>query len=105
MKITIRTARAKGLAEPFIMFKHALRNALIPVISVLGITVAVLLTGTFVIEVIHSIPGLGYFFITSIGNRDYPVVMGTSLLFAVAIIVMNLIVDILYAVVDPSDFT
>ena len=97
----IRTARAKGLGEMRVVFVHALRNALIPVVTLLGPLLAAVVTGTFIVEVFFAIPGLGRYFITSIGNRDYPVIMGTSLLFGVVIMVMNLAVDLIYSWVDP----
>jgi len=97
----IRTARAKGLTERVVMVKHALKNAFIPVATVLGPMFAVLVTGTFVIEQIFAIPGLGRFFITSITNRDYPVIMGTILLYSVFLVLANLAVDITYAFLDP----
>ena len=97
----IRTARAKGLSEWVIVWRHALKNALIPVITWMGPIMAVVLTGTFVVEVIFAVPGLGRFFVLSILARDYPVIMGTTLLFAASIIVINLIVDIAYAFLNP----
>jgi len=97
----IRTARAKGLRERVVVMRHALKNSLIPVVTMLGPMFAAVLTGTFVVEQLFAIPGLGKHFITSIGNRDYPVVMGTTLLYGVAIVVANLFVDISYAWLDP----
>jgi ABC-type dipeptide/oligopeptide/nickel transport system permease component len=97
----IRTARAKGLKERAVMVRHALKNAFIPVATVLGPMFAALLTGTFVVEQIFAIPGLGKYFITSITNRDYPVVMGTVLLYAVFLVIANLMVDLTYAFLDP----
>jgi ABC-type dipeptide/oligopeptide/nickel transport system permease component len=97
----IRTARAKGLSERVVMVRHALKNAFIPVATVLGPMFAALTTGTFVVERIFAIPGLGKYFITSITNRDYPVVMGTILLYAVFLVAANLVVDITYAFLDP----
>ena len=97
----ITTARAKGLAERVVVGLHALKNALIPVITVLGPMFAALVTGTFVTEIIFGIPGMGRYFITSITNRDYPVIMGTILLYAVFLVVANMIVDITYAWLDP----
>ncbi len=97
----IRTARAKGLAERVVMVRHALKNAFIPVATVLGPMFAALTTGTFVVERIFAIPGLGKYFVTSITNRDYPVVMGTILLYAVFLVLANLAVDITYAFLDP----
>ncbi len=83
------------------MTRHALKNSMIPVITILGPLFAALVTGTFVVELIFGIPGLGKYFITSITNRDYPVIMGTVLLYAIFLVVMNLIVDITYAWLDP----
>ncbi|MCH8885017.1 MAG: ABC transporter permease [SAR324 cluster bacterium] len=97
----IRTARAKGLGEFTVVFVHALRNALIPVVTLLGPLLAVVVTGTFIVEVFFAVPGLGRYYITSIGTRDYPVIMGTSLLFGAVIMVMNALVDILYSWIDP----
>jgi ABC-type dipeptide/oligopeptide/nickel transport system permease component len=97
----IRTARAKGLPYRLVIFKHALRNSLIPVVTILGPMFAALVTGTFITELVFSIPGLGRYFVTSITNRDYPVIMGTILLYAIFLVVSNLLVDILYAYLDP----
>jgi ABC-type dipeptide/oligopeptide/nickel transport system permease component len=97
----IRTARAKGLGEWSVVFVHALRNALIPVVTLLGPLLAAVVTGTFIVEMFFAVPGLGRYYITSIGNRDYPVIMGTSLLFGAMIMVMNLAVDLIYSWVDP----
>ena len=97
----IKTARAKGLKNNKIIFKHALRNALIPVITYLGPQVAFTLCGGFVVESVFSIPGLGRYFVQSIQNRDYPVIMGTTIFLAAFIILMNLVVDLLYKVADP----
>jgi ABC-type dipeptide/oligopeptide/nickel transport system permease component len=97
----IRTARAKGLPERTIIVKHALKNSLIPVVTILGPLFAALVTGTFVTEVIFGIPGMGRYFVTSITNRDYTVIMGTILLYAVFLVVANLIVDLTYAYLDP----
>lgn len=97
----IRTARAKGLSERVVMVRHALKNAFIPVATVLGPMFAALTTGTFVVERYFAVPGLGRYFITSITNRDYPVVMGTILLYALFLVVANMVVDITYAFLDP----
>ena len=97
----IRTARAKGLSELVVIVRHAMRNALIPVATILGPMFAGVLSGTFIIEQIFAIPGMGKYFITSIGNRDMPVVMGTTLLYAFLLVFANLIVDITYAFLDP----
>lgn len=97
----IRTAKAKGLSKNTIIYKHALRNALIPVITYLGPLVAGILTGSFVVEKIFAIPGLGREFVTSIYNRDYMMIMGITIFYSTLLVVCNLIVDLLYAVVDP----
>ncbi len=97
----IRTARAKGLREAVVVMRHALKNSLIPVVTILGPMFAAVLTGTFVVEQIFGIPGLGKHFVTSIGNRDYPVVLGVTLLYALFLVVANLVVDITYAWLDP----
>jgi ABC-type dipeptide/oligopeptide/nickel transport system permease component len=97
----IRTARAKGLRERAVIIGHAFRNALIPVVTIMGPIFAVLVTGTFVTETVFGIPGMGKYFVTSITNRDYPVIMGTILLFAGLIVVANLVVDLVYAWLDP----
>lgn len=97
----IRTARAKGVRPVSIVFKHALRNAFIPVLTYLGPLTAGILTGGFVVEKVFNIPGLGRYFIQSIMNRDYPIIMGTTIFLAAFIVFMTLIVDILYKAVDP----
>lgn len=97
----IRTARSKGLRERAVVVKHALRNALIPVVTVLGPLFAALVTGSMVVEQIFAIPGLGRYFVDSVGARDYPVIMGTTLLFAVMLVLSNLVVDISYTLIDP----
>ncbi len=97
----IRTARAKGLVERMVIIRHALKNSLIPVVTVLGPMFAALVTGTFVTELVFGIPGMGRYFVTSITNRDYPVIMGTILLYAIFLVIANLVVDIVYAYLDP----
>jgi len=97
----IRTARSKGLHERMVITRHALKNSLIPVVTILGPLFAALVTGTFVTELMFGIPGMGKYFVTSITNRDYPVIMGTILLYAVFLVVANLLVDIVYAYLDP----
>ena len=97
----IKTARAKGLSTGKIVFKHALRNALLPVLTYLGPQVAFTLCGGFVVETVFTIPGLGRYFVQSISNRDYPVIMGTTLFLAFFLVGMNLLVDLLYKAVDP----
>ena len=97
----IRTARAKGVAGYRIIFGHALKNSLIPVLTYLGPMLAYIVTGSLVVEKIFAVPGIGRDFVNSITNRDYPLVMGTTIVLATLIVVMNLITDILYKVVDP----
>jgi len=97
----IRTARAKGLSEWLVILRHALRNSLIPIISVLGVTVGNLLGGAVIVEAVFSWPGLGSLMVQSILNRDFPVVQGAMLFAAVVFIFVNLVADLLYAVVDP----
>jgi ABC-type dipeptide/oligopeptide/nickel transport system permease component len=97
----IRTARAKGVSEKNVTIHHALKNALIPVVTVLGPLFAYLVTGSLIVEQIFAIPGCGKYFITSVTNRDYPVMLGIMLLYAVLIIVANLVVDLTYAWIDP----
>ncbi len=97
----IRTARAKGLRERTLIVRHALRNSLIPVVTVLGPMLAAVLTGTFVVEQIFGIPGMGKYFVLGISNRDYPVIMGVTVIYSVALVIANLLVDISYAWLDP----
>lgn len=97
----IRTARAKGLSKSRIILKHALRNTLIPIVTYLGPLVAGILTGSFVIESIFAIPGLGSEFVTTITNRDYTVILGVTIFYSAFLMISNLIVDILYVVIDP----
>jgi ABC-type dipeptide/oligopeptide/nickel transport system permease component len=97
----IRTARAKGLHERIVLVVHAMKNAMIPVVTVIGPLFAALVTGTFVTETIFGIPGMGRYFVDSITNRDYPVIMGTILLYAALLVVANMVVDLMYAWLDP----
>ncbi|MCI8664150.1 MAG: ABC transporter permease [Hungatella sp.] len=97
----IRTARAKGMDEFVTTFKHALRNSLIPVITYMGPMIANVLTGGFVVEKIFNIPGLGRYFVKSIESRDYTIIMGTTIFYAAILILMTLICDIVYKLVDP----
>jgi ABC-type dipeptide/oligopeptide/nickel transport system permease component len=97
----IRTARAKGLGNRRILWMHVLKNGMIPVVTVLGPITAFLVTGSFITESIFAIPGIGRAFVQSIGNRDYTLIMGTTLLFAFILVVANTIVDISYAWLDP----
>lgn len=97
----IRTAKAKGLSSFMTLFKHALRNALLPVIAYVGPMLASLMTGSFVVEKIFTIPGLGREFVSSVTNRDYTMIMGTTIILASLVILANVLVDILYKVIDP----
>lgn len=97
----IRTARAKGLRERAVVFGHTLKNSLIPVTTVVGPLMAAWLTGSFIIEHVFSVPGIGRFFVTSIADRDYTLIMGTILVYAVLLVFMNILVDISYAFLDP----
>lgn len=97
----IRTAKAKGVSQAKIIFKHALRNAVIPDITYFGPLIAALVTGSLVVEQIFAVPGIGRAFVQSIINRDYTVLMGTTIVLAVLVVLMNLLSDILYKAVDP----
>ena len=97
----IRTARAKGLSETKVILRHAMRNALIPVVTVLGPTIAGLLTGSFVIEKIFAIPGLGVHFVNRVSQRDYTTIMGVTIFYASFLMAMIFIVDIFYCLIDP----
>ncbi|MFE8700646.1 ABC transporter permease [Cytobacillus sp. FJAT-54145] len=97
----IRTAKAKGLTPFKIVFKHALKNALLPVVTILGALTAGILTGTFVIEKIFAIPGMGKYFVESINQRDYPVIMGTTIFYSAFLIFMLFLVDVAYGILDP----
>ena len=97
----VRTARAKGLSEPVVIFKHTLRNALIPVITLVGLYLPFLFSGTVFIESVFAWPGMGKLVVDAILQRDYPIIMGGSLVFAMMVVVGNLVADVLYAVVDP----
>lgn len=97
----IRTARAKGLPHWRVIQKHVLRNALLPLLTVLGPSTAFLVTGAFVVENLFAIPGVGYLAVQSIGQRDYPVIQATTILLALAVVIMNLVTDLAYTLVDP----
>lgn len=97
----IRTAKAKGVSSFKTLFKHALRNAILPVITYVGPMLAYLMTGSFVVEKIFTIPGLGREFVSCITNRDYTMIMGTTIVLATLVIVANVVVDILYKIIDP----
>lgn len=97
----MRTARSKGLAERAILFRHGLRNAMLPVITIAGIVLADIATGSFFVETIYQVPGVGRYFVQSISGRDYPVILGVVLLLGLVVSVMNLVVDLLYPLLDP----
>jgi oligopeptide transport system permease protein len=97
----IRTARAKGVTEKVVLLRHALRHSLIPVLTVMGPLTAALLTGSFVVEYVFALPGMGKFFITAVTDRDYPLIMGVTVVYTVVLVGANLIVDLLYGYVDP----
>lgn len=97
----IKTAKSKGLTKLRVIMNHAVRNAILPIVSTMGTTLAGLITGSFVIEKIFGIPGLGAFFVTSIGNRDYTLIMGTTIFYSFILIILLLLVDILYGIIDP----
>jgi oligopeptide transport system permease protein len=98
----VRTARAKGLREQLVVVRHALKGALMPVVSYLGPATAAVMTGSVVIETIFGVPGIGTYFVNAALNRDYPLVMGVVIVYAVLIMLLNLAVDLLYAVLDPK---
>ncbi len=97
----VRTARAKGLSEINVVIKHILRNALIPIVTVLGPITAYLVTGSFVVEHIFAIPGMGRFFVFAVSNRDYPLVMGITVVYTIVLVIANLLVDVCYMLLDP----
>lgn len=98
----IRTARAKGMPEKRVVWRHALQAGLLPVVSYLGPAIAGIVTGAVVVETIFQLPGMGRFFIQGAINRDYPLVLGIVIIFASAIVIMNLLVDLLYGLLDPK---
>ncbi len=97
----VRTARSKGLSEKVVLYNHVLRNSLVPVLTYAGPLVAGILSGSFIVEIIFAIPGIAKYFVQSVFNRDYPLIMALTLLFSALLIFANLMVDILYKVVDP----
>ena len=97
----VRTARAKGLSELAVQLRHVLRNALLAVVTYFGPLLAILLTGSFVVEKLYAIPGIGRFFVTAVANRDYPLVLGVTLTYAALVVVANLAVDLIYGWLDP----
>ena len=97
----IRTLRSKGLAEKDVVFKHALKNSIIPVVTVIGLSFAALLGGALIIETVFALPGIGRLMLSSIQRRDYPVVQGILIIFAIICVIMNLLVDLIYVYLDP----
>lgn len=97
----IRTARAKGLSPAVVLFKHALRNSLIPLVSLLGPLAAALLTGSFVVEVMFAIPGLGRYFVSAVIDRDYTMILGVTLVYGVFLVLFNVLTDLAYGLIDP----
>lgn len=97
----VQTARTKGLAERVVIMRHMLRNALLPVVTILGPLVAVLITGSFVVETMFYIPGIGRMFVLGVAERDYPMIMGATIFYGAVVAVMNLVVDMAYVFLDP----
>ncbi|MDH5333891.1 MAG: ABC transporter permease, partial [Thermoleophilia bacterium] len=97
----VRTARAKGVQRRLVIYRHALRNALIPVVTVVGFEIGILMGGAAIVEIIFGLPGVGYVLLNSIFNRDYPLVQGATLMIAVIFVLANLLVDIVYGWLDP----
>jgi len=97
----IRTAWAKGLSERLVVVKHVLKNSLIPVVTTLGPTFAILVTGSVIVETVFNIPGIGRAFVVAVTSRDYPMILGTTVLFSVVIAIANLVVDLAYVFIDP----
>jgi oligopeptide transport system permease protein len=97
----IRTARAKGLHERVVIYRHMIRNALIPVVTILGPALAALVTGSFIIETMFGFPGMGRAYVTAIGQRDYSMILGTTIVFVVLVSLANLTVDFVYMLIDP----
>jgi ABC-type dipeptide/oligopeptide/nickel transport system permease component len=98
----VRTARAKGLDEEIVFYKHALRNALIPIVSLSSIILTWLITSTIFVENVFAYPGMGQYLVTALLDQDYPGILATAIVFALVIVLGNLVVDLLYAVVDPQ---
>jgi oligopeptide transport system permease protein len=97
----VRTAKAKGVTEQVVLYKHVLKNSLIPVLTISGPLVAGVLSGSFIIEIVFGIPGMGKHLVQSVSNRDYPLILGITLVFSAMLVVANLVVDLLYTIVDP----
>jgi glutathione transport system permease protein len=98
----VRTARAKGVGEPTVVLKHCLRNAMIPVVTMMGLQFGFLLGGSIVVEVVFNWPGMGRLLIDAVDMRDYPIIQTEVLLFSLEFILINLVVDVLYAVINPT---
>ena len=98
----IKLAIAKGVKPRDVVFKHALRNAILPIITIMGPTIAAVLTGSFVIEQMFSIPGLGKYFVCSINDRDYTLILGVTVFYAIFLISIMIVMDIIYVLVDPK---
>ncbi len=97
----VRTIRSKGMSERNVMYKHVLKNSMIPILTVFGLIMAEVVAGTIIVEQVFSLPGIGQLLITAISNRDFPLVQGIVMYITVAVVVINFIVDILYSVLDP----
>jgi oligopeptide transport system permease protein len=97
----IRTARSKGVQEKIVIYRHMIRNALIPVVTILGPALAGLVTGSFIIETMFGFPGMGRAYVTAIGQRDYSMILGTTLIFVFLVSIANLTVDFIYKLIDP----
>jgi glutathione transport system permease protein len=98
----VRTARAKGVSETVVVLKHCLRNAMIPVVTMMGLQFGFLLGGSIVVEVVYNWPGMGRLLVDAVEMRDYPVIQTAVLLFSLEFILINLVVDVLYAVINPT---
>jgi oligopeptide transport system permease protein len=97
----IKTAKAKGLSKPEIVWRHIIRNAILPIVTILGPLVANIITGTLVVEAIFNIPGLGKYYVQSIYNSDYTLIMGTTIFYAIILLVSTFLVDLAYGFIDP----
>lgn len=97
----VRTIRSKGIVERIVMYKHVLKNALIPILTVFGLISAEVMAGTIIVEQVFSIPGVGQLLVTAINNRDFPLVQGIVMYITIAVVSINFIIDILYSIIDP----
>lgn len=97
----VRTIRSKGIVERTVMYKHVLKNAMIPILTVFGLITAEVMAGTIIVEQVFSIPGVGQLLVTAINNRDFPLVQGIVMYITIAVVTINFIIDILYSVIDP----